>query len=126
MSTEEPTKNKRGGCLTVFLIAVLVISPLYIIIGLFPPSAGTMQYLPKWSSWAIYGMALLGVVNLVSAIAMWKWKKWGVIGFAVAILGFFTLNILRGGVSLPGALLGIVIGFAILIRLVRPVWQKMT
>ena len=96
------------------------------LIGLFQPSKETMEYLPKWSQWSIYAMALLGVLNLVSAIAMWKWKKWGAFGFGLAIAGFFVLSIMRGAISLPGALLGIVICFAILVRLVRPIWQRMT
>jgi hypothetical protein len=126
MSTSEPEKNKRGGCLSVFLIVVMVISPLCILIGIFPPSSQSMEYLPKWSGWSIYAMALIGVVTLVSAIGMWKWKKWGAIGLGVGVLAFFTLNFFRGSLILAAALLGGVISIVVLVRLVRPVWQKLT
>jgi len=125
MNTEEPTQNKRGGCLTIFLIVMLIVSPLYILISLVPPSEKLMASLPNWPVWAMYLMGLLGLVNLVSAIAIWKWKKWGAFGFAIAITIFFVMSVLRGAVSLLGALFGMAISIGILVRLLKPVWQKM-
>lgn len=125
MSAVESTERKLGGCLTAFLIFMLVLSPLYAIVGLILPSAVTSQYLTKWPQWAIYVMGLLGLVNFVSAIAIWKWKKWGVFGCGFAAVLFFVLSVMRGAVSVFGAFFGLLISLAILVRLVRPVWQKM-
>lgn len=125
MSTDEPTQNKRGGCLTIFLIVLLIVSPLYILISIIPPSEQLKESLPNWPVWAMYLMGLLGLVNLVSAIAMWKWKKWGAFGFASALTIFFGMSVLRGAISIQAALFGIVISIAVLVRILKPVWQKM-
>ncbi|MBA4419527.1 MAG: hypothetical protein C0391_00050 [Anaerolinea sp.] len=125
MSTEEPTQNKRGGCLTVFLIVLFIVSPLYILISVVPPSEQLQESLPNWPVWAMYLMGLLGLLNLVSAIAMWKWKKWGAFVFASAVTIFFGMSILRGAISPPGALFGLAISIAVLVRILKPVWQKM-
>ncbi len=125
MSTEEYTERKRGGCLTAFLVLMLVVSPLYVLVGLLPTSEGVSQSLTKWPQWAILMMGLLGLANFVFALAIWKWKRWGVYGFTGAAIVFFIANVIRGGVSIYGALFGLALAIGILVRLVRPVWQKM-
>ncbi len=134
MSTETPleikpepvAEKKRGGCLTFFLIFLLVVSPLYVLVSLLPTSTTSSEYLTNWPQWAIYGVGLLGLLTFVSAFAAWKWKKWGVIGLAVAALAFFALNYGRNAVSIPAVILGIAICLGILRQVVRPAWNRMT
>ncbi|MBU0511872.1 MAG: hypothetical protein KJ638_09265 [Chloroflexi bacterium] len=125
MTTTESPERKRGGCLTAFLVLMLVVSPLYVLVGLLPTSEEVSELLPKWPQWAILLMGLLGLANFVFALAIWKWKRWGVYGFAGAAIVFFVANVIRGGVGIYGAFFGLAITIGILVRLVRPVWQEM-
>ena len=125
MTTVESTETKRGGCLTAFLIFMLVVSPLYVLTALIPMSEQTRELLPNWPQWAVLTMGLLGLANFVFALAAWKWKKWGVYGLAVAAVAFFALGATRGALQIYSAVFGIAISMAILTRLVRPVWQRM-
>lgn len=121
----ESTEPKRGGCLTAFLIFMLAVSPLYALTAVIPTSKEATELLPNWPPWAIFLMGLLGLANFVFALATWKWKKWGVYGIAGAAVVFFVASVIRGGVSIYGALFGLAITIGILVRLVRPVWQRM-
>ena len=124
---ETPVENKRGGCLTFFLLFMLVVSPLYVLIALLPASfTSSSEYLTNWPQWAIYGMGVIGLLSFASAFAIWKWKKWGVIGLAVAAIAFFVLNYSRHAVSILTAIVGIAFCLAILVRVVRPVWNRLT
>ncbi len=125
MSTEVSPERKRGGCLTAFLITTLVVSPLYVIVALLPMSAEAQQSLPNWPQWAIYMLGLVGLALFVCAFAIWKWKRWGVYGFAAATVVFLASSVLQGKLSIVAALFGLGIVMAILVSLVRPVWQKM-
>jgi len=125
MNTEVIPERKRGGCLTAFLIVVLVVSPLYVLVALLPMSAEAQRSLSNWPQWAIYMLGLVGLALFVCAFAIWKWKRWGVYGFAVATVVFLVSSFFQGKLSIAAAVLGFGIVMAILIRLVRPVWQKM-
>jgi hypothetical protein len=125
MNVVESTERKRGGCLTAFLVLMLVVSPLYALLPLMPMSEGTKQILPKWPEWAIFLMGLLGLANFVFAIAIWKWKRWGVYGFAGTAIAFFVASIVREAIGILAALVGLAITIGILQKLVRPIWKKM-
>lgn len=126
MSTYMPVEKKRGGCLTAFLIFMLVVSPLYILVAVIPTSGSSSAYLTNWPQWALYGMGLIGLLSFVSAFAAWKWKKWGIVGLAVAAVAFFALNYGRQAMSILSAVIGIAICLAILVRVFRPVLSRMT
>jgi hypothetical protein len=83
------------------------------------------QTLTNWPQWAIYMLGLVGLALFVCALAIWKWKRWGVYGFAAGTVVLFVSSFFQGKLSIASVFLGLAIVLAILIRLVRPVWQKM-
>jgi len=121
MTNAESTERKRGGCLTTFLILMLIANPLT---GLYYLLAGSTvrQSLPNLPAWAIPVLALLAFANLVFALAIWKWKKWGVYGFVGSAFVAFLVNLISIGIL--GSLFGLV-GVAILAFLLRSVWNQM-
>jgi len=72
-------------------------------------------------AWVVPVFVLGAVISFFLALAVWKWKKVGVYGYAASyIIGIiFSLSI---GLPIYSALLGL-LGLAILISLVRPVWN---
>jgi hypothetical protein len=121
MTTVESTERKRGGCLTAFLILMLIGNPLA---GLYYLLAGSTvrQSLPTLPEWAIPVLGLLALANFVFAIAIWKWKRWGVYGFVGSSLVAFLVNLI--GIGILVALFGLV-GVVILAFLLRPIWHQM-
>jgi hypothetical protein len=117
----EPQERKRGGCLTAFLILMLIANPLA---GLLYLLAGSTlaHFLPNVPQWAILTFGVLAFANLIFALGIWSWKKWGVYGFVGSSLVAFTINALTLGTI--SALFGL-IGVTILAFLVRPVWTAM-
>jgi hypothetical protein len=116
-----PVERKRGGCLTAFLILMLVANPLtagyYVLAG-----ETVRQSLPNLPGWAIPVLAVAAVLNFVFAVGVWMWKRWGVYGLFVSAALVFVLNTFIVGI-LP-ALVGI-IGPVILFFLIRPVWSQL-
>jgi hypothetical protein len=114
-------ERQRGGCLTAFLILMLVVNPLTGLYYLFAGSS-LSQSLPSLPGWAVPALGVLALVNFVFALAIWNWKKWGVYGFAASSAIVFVINLISLGL-LP-ALTGLV-GLGLLAYLLRGVWQFM-
>lgn len=114
-------ERKRGGCLTAFLVVMLIGNPLtaiyYLVAG-----GRVVDALPGMPAWIIPVFIVVSVANTVFAVGVWLWKRWGVFGIGVSYIVVLIINV---GIGLPfNALLGLV-GIAILIFLVRPVWGQM-
>lgn len=121
----ESTEKKRGGCLTAYLILMLIANPL---IGLYYLLAGSTvrQSHPTLPEWAIPVLGLLSFANFAFAIGVWKWKRWGVYGFVGSALVAFLFNVMSGEILVVlGGLVGVVILAFVLAFLIRPVWHQM-
>jgi hypothetical protein len=114
--------EQRGGCLTTFLILMFIFNPLSTLYYLFFGDTVT-RAVPSFPTWAIPVFALVGVLNVVFAVGVWKWRRWGVYGFIATAVPVFAVNVAYVGV-LP-ALLGL-LGPVILVLLVRPRWAQLT
>lgn len=112
----------RGGCLTAFLVAMLVLNPLTSLYYIFAGEA-LRRAVPAFPSWAVPLFAVGSILNVVFALAVWRWQRWGVYGFLVTALLTFAINAIYVGI-LPG-LLG-VLGPVILCLLIRPHWAQMS
>lgn len=139
MSVGESQPRKRGGCLTVFLVVVLVANLWGGFSTLFAGSTARDGFPPGLARMA----GLLSLANCVFVVGIWKWKRWGVYGFVASVLvaaainmvGFGVLEALPAGEPLAFVLLikafqialslsGLV-GLVILLVLIRPVWAQM-
>jgi len=119
METNVP---KRGGCLTAFLMFALTISPLiglsYLLIA-----SEIQRLLPSVPGWVVPVYSFVAIADFVFALAIWKWKKWGVYGYAATYIIVIIIN-LSVGLPIYGALLGLA-GLAIFVSLIRPVWAHL-
>jgi hypothetical protein len=112
MSTVD--NKQRHGCLTALLIFMMVVNAATALVYLFGKEMlqQGLQNMPAIPDWAFPVLALLGAFNLVCAIALFSWKKWGFYGFALSSVLAFTIN-LTIGIPMVQALMGFV-GLAIL------------
>lgn len=113
-------KAKRGGCLTAFLVLMIILNALSSVIYLL---SGTIlsDVLELSQGWLIPMMGILGVLNIVFASGILSWKRWGVYGLCTTGIIIFVLNLLSG-ISIVQSLLGFV-GIIIMLILVRPIWS---
>lgn len=104
-------QKKRHGCLTATLVGMIVINSAISLMLLFAGSVIKQTFIGI-PSWALVVMWFFAVFNLVCAIALFKWKKWGFWGFIFSniVAVFFYLAI---GVGIWQSLRGL-IGIAIL------------
>ena len=111
-------KKKRGGCLTAWLILILIAN-LWIannhFISLRPDS---LLPIPQW---VIFILMVGSILNIVFAVAILRWKRWGVYGFGVIAIVLFIIDLTTGR-PLYIAPLGLV-GIIVLLILLRPVWK---
>ena len=111
--------RERGGCLTAWLILVLIANAL--IAFYYLTSTSALQQVYPVSSVVFLLLAVIGAVNVVSAIALWTWHKWGFYLFAITSVITLVINI---GIGLPivSSLSGL-IGVGILWYLLSKKWS---
>lgn len=87
--------RKRHGCLTAYLIVMIVVnsgtSLLYFFCGDLVRSSN-----PNMPSWALPVLGIFGIFNLACSIALFKFKKWGFYGFAISAVIVACINISIG------------------------------
>jgi uncharacterized membrane protein (DUF2068 family) len=100
-------KPKRHGCLTAYLIFMLIANSATALIL-------TLTFINNLDTahWAVPLVAVCGFLNLVCAIALLRWKKWGFWGFCISATITFISN-LNLGTDIGSSLLGLV-GIAVL------------
>jgi hypothetical protein len=108
--------KQRHGCLTAWLILMIIANSLTSL-AFFMGSQSVRLNFPMAPPWAFPVLGALGVINLVCAIALFKWKKWGFFGFAASSIVAFVVNLMVG-VPILQALLGIV-GFVVLFAVLQ-------
>ena len=114
-------EQKRGGCLTAFLIAMLIVNSLAAALYFFLHARILASY-PRAPGFLMYLLGFMCLANVGFAAAVWYWKKWGVYGFAAMSVVAFAINLYLG-IGLIQLLLGLA-GIVILIVLVRPIWSR--
>lgn len=118
-NTIEPVERKRSGCLTALIIVIMISSVLSALSYIFLGSMISDTYLDM-DGWAVPALIVISIADLIFAFGTWNWKKWGVIGYGISTLVTFFINIIVVG-YLP-AVIGL-LGFIILLFLIRPKWK---
>ena len=109
------TGKKRHGCLTTWMILILIGCVLSLAGYLAGASFMVGDDRPGWY---IPVNIIIIVIQIISAIAILKWKKWGFWGFVVAtvisvIIGF-TAGAGMGIATIVGGIIGIAILYGVL------------
>jgi hypothetical protein len=96
VSTEpEAGLKKRHGCLTAWLILMIVANISTVLLYTLG-RAWLHKSQPGLPTWAFNIFLLSGFINVVSALALFSWKRWGFFLFAADSVAIFFLNISLG------------------------------
>jgi len=111
----------RSGCLTALLVVMILANVVTGLLYLLLFARG--QTIGNASLWAIGVLVLFSIVNVVSLISIWRWRKWGFFGFVFSVVVVFALNV---SIGLPpaAAVVGL-ISPIVLFLLLRPVWKSL-
>jgi hypothetical protein len=116
--TRPAVNSRRGGMLNIFLAMIMFDSLLVAMFGLLNYPKPPLFNVP--AGWVVETIAGLGFACYVATLALWHWKRWGLILFqgASAALAVFILlgghNLILAGVIIAG-----VLGLSLLLRPVR-------
>lgn len=112
-------QKNRHGCLTAWLIFIIATNSIIALISLLLYTVGNPLIegtLPANSSWFIPVSAALCIFNVICAVALFRWKKWGFWGFLGSSVAAFVINLSigEGIVSSLVGFLGVVILYGVL------------
>jgi hypothetical protein len=97
METDKPASpaRKRGGCLTAFLVVMMIVNPIVAVLY-FAGGSMIRQGLPDAPPWAIPVLGAFCLVNAACAVALFMWKRWGFYGFVISAVVALVVNIVVG------------------------------
>ena len=85
----------RHGCATAFLVLMIVANSLIALFYVFGGSLAARTFRGS-ASWGLPILLFVAVLEVVSAIALWRWKKWGFFGFMILAVVAFIVNLVIG------------------------------
>ncbi len=106
----------RHGCLTAWLVLIIIVSTIFAIVCLFRSFMLIQQPagLPVWFIPVMLVAFLLNAAAIACAVALFRWKRWGFYGYAIVKAIDITLGMLLGNPSAVLGVIGIVILFGLL------------
>lgn len=122
-SAEATDGVERGGCLTSYLVFMIIANGLSAMAYILSPGA-IQQATPRLSEPLTLVLGAGAFLNIGLAIAVWNWRRVGVFGFLAMGVLVFPLNLWLG-IPIASALFGL-IGPSLLAVLVRPKWVHFT
>ena len=123
--TKEPNPPmERGGCLSLFLLAMMTANAVLIVTLAMRVSSSHAPADAYFHNWALVALSGASALVLAASVALWRFKRWGLyLAWAVAPLAFLVN--LSVGVHTPMAVMGLLCPI-ILTVLVMPLWKHMT
>ncbi|MCL0103755.1 hypothetical protein M1O51_04000 [Dehalococcoidia bacterium] len=112
-------EKQRHGCLTAWLVLLIIggaLSLLGTALGYLVDPQLMREAFPDAPGWAFPAMAVLSLLGLVFAIALFTWKKWAFWGYVLSSIAGAIVSVLMGAQvwqSLLG-LAGVVVLYAVL------------
>ena len=86
------TKKSRHGCLTTWLILIIIANIIIPILVVMAVNSNPGKY----PGWVIPLEIIFGVWAVVCALALFMWKKWGFYGFCVGAVATIIIYIVIG------------------------------
>jgi hypothetical protein len=120
---EPPKTRQRHGCLITYLIFIIIAAVIAVVTysacsirpGFMATTIDQIRSAAGLPNWAYPVFALIGCLELVCSIALYRWKKWGFWGFCgIAVLIFVVYVALYKVSSAFTGLIGVLILFGVL------------
>lgn len=107
--------KKRHGCVTTWLIIMIIVNFLTAINYLFNSESVIVNFPSNTPISIVILLGILGIANVIFAILLLKWKKIGFWGFTIASLIVLIINLSIGlGIWSFFGLIGIAVLYGVL------------
>ena len=116
---KESTHKKRGTGLTIWLALIALHGVIFAILTWNVIKPGDYDA-PSWLLWA---MLLLSIADVVAAVALWYWKRWGFQLFGVITVIRIILGLLATASQLW--VFYAIVPFVILGYILKPYWENL-
>ena len=103
--------KRRHGCLTAWLVVMILANSASFLLYLLAQDM-IREQLPQIPDWAFPVLIVGSLFNLICALALFRWKKWGFWGVCVSSIIVFVIN-LELGLGVAQSVFGLV-GIALL------------
>jgi bacteriorhodopsin len=87
-----PNKKSRHGCLTAWLILIIIINVALTVITIVQVTSNPGKYY----AWVMPAQIIFCVWSLVCVTALFMWKKWGFYGFFAGAFAVMILYLVTG------------------------------
>lgn len=119
--------RKRGVILSILLILFMISNFIAGFLSVIAALRIILIEQPVYTSgsmpgWLVFLFSTFGLVNFVFLMAIWFWKRWGLIGFAAMSLLMVTVQLAHG--SPPLVILSSVAGVFLIAAFVIPVRKE--
>ena len=104
MESNTAETKQRHGCLTAWLIVMIIANSLFALIYLIA-STKIRSNLTKAPPWTAAALAVVCIANLIFSVALFQWKKWGFFGHVGTTILIVVIN-LKAGISISRVLFG--------------------
>lgn len=121
--------KQRHGCVTAWLILMIICNSLIAIIYLFASDLFTNNLSGNVSTSMIILLGIIGIGNVVFSVLLFQWKKIGFWGFIVTSIAALIINI-SIGLGIVQSVLGL-LGIAVLYGVLQikkdniPAWDNL-
>jgi hypothetical protein len=88
-------RPRRHGCLTVWLV-ILVASRLFFLLSTVGTYPDLQKQVPGATPVLIGLLYLCAIAEIIFAIAIFRWRRWGFYGFAASTIVALCLNLVMG------------------------------
>ena len=111
-----PSVKQRHGCLTTYLVLAIIANSataLLYLLGREAIKRNSQQHIPDWAFPVLMAVCLF---NLVCAIALFRWKKWGFWGLVASAAVALCVNIAigLGPLAAIGGVIGVLLLYGVL------------
>lgn len=117
-ANEVKAGRKRHGCVEFWLGGMVIFGGLAALE--FVSNFGLLSRV--FTSFLIYSLLGVALTEIICAIAILRWKRWGVYGLGVAVSLSFCLRVVMGILRLQ-SILAVGFAFFMIYNFIRPNWE---
>lgn len=116
LDENEIRNRERHGCVTAFLILMIIGNALTAVTYVFMGDMIAQNFPGGISTSMLMLLSVIGIANVVFAVSLWQWKRWGFYGFLASSVITLAINLSIGvGIGQSfGGLIGIAILYGVL------------
>lgn len=121
-------RKKRYQLLTVFLWWLVAGNAISAVLSPFALANIRRPSIPDFPDCVAWPFSLFSALNLVFLAALFRWKRWGIFGYAISTAAIYALNVYAGvgaGAAALGFVATVILFVGLQIGRAKSCWSQM-